>query len=207
MTAAAAALGLTVTLALASTSYSAYALSKSQLKAKTLSLSDMPSGWSVDNSASSNPDNLTGCFARLQAFNHPVKGIVRAKVNYANGNAPLLQETLISGKGAIKQYAKYVAVMNSCKTVSITTSGATATGSVGALSLPTLGDGSKAYAIKLSIKGINVGYDLVLFRVGQIPGDIVYADIGTPDISEVQSFATAAVNKIEGMPTTPPTTP
>ncbi len=48
-----------------------------------------------------------------------------------------------------------------------------------------------AYKIMLSVKGIDVGYDLVLFRVGSVATQIVYLDIGSPDLSSFQRYVTS----------------
>jgi hypothetical protein len=76
------------------------------------------------------------------------------------------------------------------------------------MSFPALGPPSSvqsdAFAITLTIKGINADLEVVLFRVGQIDGELGYGDI-SPDTATVQAFATEAVNKIEGKSVTPPT--
>lgn len=181
------------------------ALTQAQLKAKALSLSNMPIGWSVDNSSSGGTSNLGGCLQNLQALGHPPKGITRVQVNFDDQNLPSLQETLEGGKGASNRYQRFVKILQGCKSISFTDSstGDQVTGSVGAMSFPTVGNSSSAFAINLSIKGISAGIDIVLFRVGDLDGDIVYGDL-SPDASVVQGFATEAVNKIDGQPATPP---
>ncbi len=157
----AAAVGLSAALLLPSTAYSAYALSQSQLKAKTLSLSDMPSGWSVAHIPSNSLTALTGCLSEVKAFNQQQKGVPRVRVDYIDGSAPpLLQDTLISDKGVAKQYDQAIALMNTCKAVSYEASGTKVTGSIGAMSFPTVGDVTKAFAVRLSTKGLNAGTNL-----------------------------------------------
>ncbi len=185
------------------------AASHAQLKAKALSLSDMPAGWSVDNSSSAGTTNLGGCLKNLQALGHPAKGISRAEVKFTDQQLPDLQETIESGKGATQRYTKYLGILNGCKSISFTESdGTQVTGSVGAMSFPTLGSPSSvqsdAFALNLTIKGINATIDVIMFRVGQIDGELLYADL-SPDTATVQAFATEAVNKIEGKTVTPPT--
>ena len=175
------------------------AITQSQLRSKALAISDMPSGWSVDNSTSGGISNAGGCFKTLQSLKHPTKGITRVEVAYTQRQVPALQETLIAGKGASSRYNKYVSVLNSCKSVSLTESnGTTITGSVGAMSFPTVGNASAAFAVNLTSQGINIGVDIVLFRVDKVLGDIVYEDIGSPDTSTLEGFVTKAVNKIAG---------
>jgi hypothetical protein len=57
-----------------------------------------------------------------------------------------------------------------------------------------------------SIEDVNAAGDFVLFRVGSIVGLILYADIGSPDSTQLQSFVTEAINQIEGKHTVTPTT-
>jgi hypothetical protein len=62
------------------------------------------------------------------------------------------------------------------------------------MSFPKVGDQSSAYAVTLPIEGINVGFDIILFRVGSYVAAITYADIGSPDVSTVQRFTIEAVH-------------
>ena len=179
------------------------ALTQSQLKAKALSLSDMPTGWSVDNS-SGGIANATGCLKVLSALKKPAKGVTHAEVSYEQGDVPALQETIDVGKGESSAYTKFLHILNGCTTVSFSASGTNVTGSVGAMSFPTVGDESAAYAFTFSVKGINLGLDLVVFKAGSVVGDIGYEDIGSPDTDMLQQFATEAVDKIEDKAVTPP---
>jgi hypothetical protein len=182
------------------------AITKSQLQAKTLSLSDLPTGWSVDNSSSGGGSaNVTGCFRKLVALGPVPKGLTRARVEYVMKTLPQMDETLETGKGAPARYIKYRGILRNCKSVSYTASdGTTVKGSVGAMSFPPLGDSSSAYAINLTASGVSLGIDVVLFRAGSITGQLLYFDF-SPDATVVQEYATAAVNKVEGKPVTIPT--
>jgi hypothetical protein len=74
------------------------------------------------------------------------------------------------------------------------------------MSFPKVGDQSSAYAMTLLTQGVTLGIDIILFRVGSYVGDLLYADLGSPDISLVQSLTTEAIAKINGQPTTSPAT-
>ena len=182
------------------------ALTQAQIKAMALSLSDMPTGWSVNNSSASTSNLGSGCLQKLQALGKPSKGIARAVVHYEDQNSPTLSETLESGKGSSARYKKYLGILKGCKSISITEGGTNLTGTVGAMSFPTVGDSSSAFAITLGADGITETLDIVLFRVGQVDGDLGYADY-SPDAATAQAFATEAVNKIEGKAVTPVTVP
>ncbi len=181
------------------------AVTNTQVKSKALALNDMPAGWSVDNSSSGGVSNVGGCLAGLEALKKPPRGIARAEVEYTDGQYPSLQETVEAGKGAVTRYNKFLKILDSCKTLSFTSSGLKVTGNVGAMSFPTVGDSSHAFAMNLEADGQTFGVDLVLFRVGEYDGDMLYLDV-SPDPSTVETFATESVNKIEGKPVSAPST-
>jgi hypothetical protein len=176
------------------------AATKSQLQAETLSLSNMPTGWSVEKLATGTATDRTGCLKGLRALGLPAKGIARADVTYQSHTVPAFEETLESGKGALPRYEHYLSILETCKQVSVTTSkGIQVSGSVKAMSFPTVGSSSSAFALDWSAGGVNVGTDIVLFRVGQVDGRIAYGDY-SPDKATLQALATAAVDKVEGKP-------
>jgi hypothetical protein len=181
------------------------AVSSAQLKAKTLSLADLPAGWSVDRSPPGGASNLGGCLQGLAALKKtPPKGVVRAHVSYTMaGGFPGLQETIEAGKGEPARFNKYLRTIAGCKNISFTGQGVHYTGTVSALAVPTVGNSSHAYNITIAAGGQSIGIDIVLFRAGQYGGEIVYGDY-TPATSTLQAFATEAVNKIEGKPVGPP---
>jgi len=49
-----------------------------------------------------------------------------------------------------------------------------------------------------------VGADVVLFKVGSIVGEVLFEEVGTPNVGQLQAFMTEAVNKIPGKPTITP---
>lgn len=182
------------------------ATTSAQVKAKALALSDMPTGWSVDNSSSGGVSNVGGCLTGLQALKkRPPKGLARAEVKYTDGQAPSLQETVEAGKGSVARYDKLLGILNKCKSLSYTVDGVHVTGRVGAMSFPRFGASSHAFAMNLQAEGESAGVDLVLFQVGEYDGDLLYFDL-SPDPSTVQAFVMEAVNKIQGKAATPPTT-
>ena len=115
---------------------------------------------------------------------------------------PELGEILETGAGSIRRWNALNQGLSRCGTISLQQGGKTINGSVGALSFPKVDDQSSAYALTLSVEGVSVGFDIILFRVGSYVGELAYAAIGSPDISVVQGFSTQAINKINGQPTT-----
>ena len=169
-----------------------------QLKTKVLSISNLPAGWSVNNDSSSGSGDQ-GC---LSAVRNPPKHELKASASFAQGTAPILDEVLGAGSGSKKTYSTLHRVLSSCKTYTATDNGQSETVHVGAMSFPPVGQQSSAYALTLTVDGINLGGNIVLFKVDGITGAVVYADIGTPDISQTEAFVTEAVDKIEGKPVT-----
>lgn len=188
--------------ALAATSAPAGAATKAQVKARTLSLSNMPTGWSVDNSANSSSGGIP-CLKPLKA---PSRHEVKASVSYADGSLPALQEVVATGSGAAASYKALNKALAACKSFTSSSGGQKVTGSIGAMSFPSVGSHSTAYAIHISIQGVNAGVDVVLFEAGAYVGAVLYEDIGTPDASQAQAFVKEAVAKVEGKPAVTPTT-
>jgi hypothetical protein len=178
------------------------AVTKAQVKAKLLSLGDMPTGWSVDNSSSGGV-TTSNC---LHVLKTSTKSVVRTSVSYVNSHTPAMQEVLEAGRGASARYKEFNKELSGCKKISFTSQGQTISGTVGAMSFPKVGSQSNAFAIKLNVQGVSLGADYVIFKDGQYAGAIGYEDIGQPDATQLQAFVTEAIDKIEGKPTTPPTT-
>jgi hypothetical protein len=191
---------LIVTLALMLPALGAGAVSKRQLESEALSVSNFPTGWSVVNGEDIGDQ---GCVSGLR---NPGKHVTKVLARFEDGNAPDVEEVLLAGSGAVHTYTKLIQALNKCTTYTAKSGGQTATVHVGAMSFPQVGQSSSAYAFTLAVQGINLGADLVLFRVGQTFGAVEYEDIGTPDAGQAQAFITEAVNKVEGKPAVTPTT-
>jgi hypothetical protein len=166
----------------------------SQVKAKELSLSDLPSGWSVEK-ADSSSFSRTGC---LKVLDTPAQNVVRATAYYIHGAAPFLGEILEKGAGASARYGQVKKVFSGCKELSGTTNGVTVKGAVKALTFPRVGTQSSAFATSLKITGVTVDADFVFFEVGQYAGEIVYEALGKPDVGQLRGFVTTAVSKLKG---------
>jgi hypothetical protein len=179
------------------------------IKSRTLQLSDMPTGWSVDNSSSGGVNNAKGCLSALHSA-PKTKGLADAKVYYAeNQSIPALEEAVATGKSATtnKAYAKLVHTLNSCNKVSFTANdGTVVSGSIGAMSFPSVADASKAYNLALSAKGITLGADIIVFRQGNYDGELLFLDLGQPNETQLQQFVKAAVDRVEGKTPPPPNT-
>ena len=176
------------------------AVTKAQVKAKALSVSDLPTGWSVDNTKHT---TIGGCLTPVFRDAH----IITAKVQFSNGgDLPALQEEVATSKSPTKTYSAAVKRLNACHFVSESIQGHPITAKIGQLSYPHVGNQSSAYNVSFSAAGISVSEDFVVLRAGAYIAAILLGDVGTADTKLLEGFVTEAVNKIEGKPTTPPTT-
>ena len=191
---------LTVAIILGSvTTSSAFAsaskVTKGELKSKLITISQLPSGWSVDNSSSSSSTG-SGCFASTKHIETRGRDI-ETSASFENGNLPDFTEELAGGRSLSSNFAKIEKYLNGCKKVSFTDSGTTYSGTVGAMSFPTVGSRSAAYQVSFSVKGFTVGIDIVVFQAtSSIGGVLLYDDLGQPDVGQLQSFAKLAVKNL-----------
>lgn len=181
----------------------ASAVTSAQLKAKVLSLSNMPAGWIVDNAGGGNV-TYTGCMKVLHAPQKGVEGVATAEALYADGSARAFGEFLVGGRGASARFQEVNRVFGHCKEIDGTVGGVRVTGSVDAMSFPAVGSASSAYSASVTVEGFSIEADVVVFEVGRYAGEIVYEDVGQPDIVQVEGFVNEAVAKIEGKPTITP---
>ena len=182
------------------------AISNGQLKAKALSLSNFPGGWSVHDSKRGGGSTWGGCFTRAKRLNP--RGDTKASVAFADRGTPTaVTETLASGPDIKTAYEEINRIFSACKHFSVTSRGLTIQGSIGAMSFPKVGTSSSAYRMTFTAQGVTVGADFVVFEAPQgIFGFMGYESLGRPDPTTVLDYVTEAVNKVEGKPTLTPTT-
>ena len=174
------------------------ALTRGQLQTKLLSVSNLPTGWSVDNSSSSKSSITSGCLAGIK---QAPKSEVKVSASFANGQLPVLEEELVTGRSAsAAAYNRLTHILAVCKHFSESSGGQTVNYTVGAMSFPPVANTSSAYSVTFSVQGVNAGFDVVVFRAGTIAGLVALADIGQVDTGQLQSFVTEAGNKVEGKP-------
>ncbi len=169
-------------------------VTKAGLESKLITISQLPSGWSVDNSSSSG--SAGGCFASTKHI-ETRGGDIDVSASFENGNLPDFEEELAGGHSLSSNFAKIVRYLNGCKKASITDSGTTYDATVGAMSFPTVGSRSAAYQVNFSIKGLNLGLDLVVFQATpSVGGVLLYDDLGQPDLGQLKSFAKLALKDL-----------
>ena len=131
----------------------AAATTKTELRSKLLSLSNLPTGWTVDNSSSGGGGAVSGgCLAGVK---HAPKSETKVSVAFENGQLPDLQEELVTGHGASTAYNRLNHVLAGCKHFTVSSDGQTLALTVGAMSFPPVGSESSAYGVTMTVKGIN----------------------------------------------------
>jgi hypothetical protein len=188
LAATAAAISVSLTLALP-----AGALSKGQLKAKALSLTDLPAGWAVDHSTGGGV-TAAGCLKPLGAV---PKSANRVAVAYTEGQFPDLQETLVSGPGSVARLRTYRHLLTKCTHLTLKSGGQTITATIRAVSFATGVTGSSTFTITFQVQGQEFGFEIVLLRIGSVVASVGYGNTGAPDPTQMQSFLSAAIVKIE----------
>jgi hypothetical protein len=165
------------------------------LASMLLTVSQMPIGWSVDNTQSS---GSTSCLGKILEPTG-IKQTGSATVNFAdNGSVPEVGEKLATyAVPASKVFAKIVATIDRCKTLTGTAGGYKMTGTVGQMSFPRYGDQSAAFAATLTAEELTYGEDVLVVRKGSILFGIAEDSLGSPDLSQFQSFVGAALKRVQ----------
>lgn len=171
------------------------------VKAELLTLSDLPAGWSVNNSNSDSSSSAPKCVQNARNTTGYDKAKAEADFQDGSNGLPALDEEIVYQPGHAQQtMAQFAQVMAGCGKIQFSISGHTLTGTVGQMSFPSLGQQTEPYQINLSttVSGldITVGLDLIAIRQGDEIAVIYYGDLGTPDINQVQEFAQKAISKI-----------
>jgi pimeloyl-ACP methyl ester carboxylesterase len=174
----------------------------SALQGRLLSVADLPAGWSaVPASANSQTHTNAPCLSALSANRN---GWTYATASFVQGPAiPNFSEVLASGPQARQRWQALSSALARCRTATVTVAGTTAKAAIRPLAFPQAGGQSSAYVWTLTISGIRIGVDLILFGAGTYVGYLAYSDLGSPAESTVRAFADAAVAKAEQGSTAP----
>jgi|GEM_PF-997836 len=156
-----------------------------------LTVSDLPTGWSVDNSSSS---STTSCATNpvSQSASGP-KAII--DFNQAGGLPELLDDLAFS-TSPVAEFAKVKGALDACKSFTETNNGQTSTGNIGAMSFPAYGDQSASYSATISVDGINAAVGIVLIQKGSYVMAVGLGDLGSFDATQLQQFVTLALAKV-----------
>ncbi|MGH9109307.1 MAG: hypothetical protein ACRDY3_07580 [Acidimicrobiales bacterium] len=177
---------------------------KAELKARLLTISDLPAGWSVSHTSPTGGIASSQCVSGLASHKHGPT----ATASFSQGNTPVLDELLSSYQA--KRWAGAVRKLDRCKSLAVTEpANAGSLGAstqlklaIGQLSFPAVADGSHSWSLSASATGLTLGADVVAFHAGRYAAIVLYADLGSPDITAVESMVDAAAKKLEPAPQT-----
>jgi hypothetical protein len=162
-----------------------------------LSISDFPTGWAIDNSPDTNDSSTPSCLATLKTSTAPAK---HASVAFQYGTSvPKLAQsigTYPTSAAASASFGRGSSILDGCTDISITSEGKTITGSIGALSFPSIGDQSKAWSMVFSTDGVTVGFDVVLLQKAAELEEVIIGDLGTPSITGLTTYCAKALAKM-----------
>ena len=178
---------VTVAILLLASPASASKITNGDLESKLVRLSQLPTGWSVDNSGAAS-SAVGGCLGDI-AKSKPPKGDVRVAAHYERGILPDFEEELRAGPTVASDFGKLQRTLNGCSHLDISRSGSTYSAAVGAMSFPKIGNRSDAYQTIFDVKGITLGVDIVIFQAGSYGDVLTYVDLGAPDVAQLASFA------------------
>jgi pimeloyl-ACP methyl ester carboxylesterase len=170
-------------------------------QSRLLSAADLPAGWSATPVHPKDVHTSAPCLSALPASS---KGFTFADAAFVEGTSiPSLGEVLATGPQAQRQWQSLNSALARCQAATITVAGEKAPVAISPLSFPRVGSWSSAYSWTLTLSGIPVGVDLILFRAGSYDGYLTYTAVGAPATATVQAFAEAAAAKAERGSTPP----
>ncbi len=165
----------------------------------TISVSDLPAGWSVDAQASGTA--TSPCRVGVMPA---AKSQKRASVAYEDGSSlPALQEVVAAGPRASARYSAITRGLARCKSVSVAIGHQSVRGRAHLIILPVFGNQSRAYAFTGSSNGVAVGTYLVVFQSGDVVGEIANEAVGTPSFNQFETYTTDAVEKLTAASNSP----
>jgi pimeloyl-ACP methyl ester carboxylesterase len=163
------------------------------LQNRLLSATDLPLGWTAAPVNLKSVQTSAPCLSGLAA---KPTGWTYADAAFVEGvSIPNLSEVLASGPTVHQRWQALARALAACRSATITIAGRKARATIRPLALPRVASTSSAYAWSLTVAGIPVGFDLVLFETGSYAGFVSYADLGAPATATVLTFARAAVAK------------
>jgi len=167
-----------------------------ELTTQLLGVSDLPAGWSIDNSPQSESSTPPCITDGKSAFHATVK----TERDFIGGSDfPRFSEQIGyfgSSDNAKTRFLAGRAVLDACKTLSFTAGGTQFTGSIGALSFPAMGDRTGAWRILLDAGSLTVALDVVVVQKSAELMMLIYGNVGSVDVGPLTTFVTKALAKL-----------
>jgi hypothetical protein len=166
---------------------------------KYLTLSQMPTGWTVDNG----PTSSSGCLAEIPAVKN-LKVAAHITVNYDDDTGfPYLKEELASYSGSAKKALVRIRdTFKACHHAGGIVNDQTASGTMGQMSFSQYGSDSAAFSAALQIGQNQVGYEVFVSRFGNEILAMSMANVGPPSTGLFRKFVKEAARDVEGKATT-----
>jgi hypothetical protein len=140
-----------------------------------------------------------GAPACLTGFKTKLRPARNAEASFGKGgDLPTLNQQInyYPDGSAPQKFTTAVSILDGCKQVSYDSKGTKITGSIRALSLPKLGQRSRAWRLTLSAAGATVEFDVSLVQRGRELEQVVYGDFGPPDLEDFTRVVRVAVAKM-----------
>jgi pimeloyl-ACP methyl ester carboxylesterase len=165
----------------------------SLVKARLLSVSDLPAGWSSIALKAASAQPTVSCLAGMPAT---MTGLTSATAAFVQGSGvPSFGEVLATGPQAAARWARLDQAMAACHSTTLAISGVTTPVTIKPFAFPQVGRASSAYLWAFTASGIAFSTVLVSFSAGDYQGYIEYSAVGAPVTSTVDAFAAAAAAK------------
>lgn len=173
-------------------------VTKAQARSELLSVADLPTGWTVDNTRDAAGITSSPCLSGLR---HAPKAGVKVFEEFdKNGTLPWLEELLLAGPGEGAEWSSLNRRFAACRSITLKGSHSKLRYSNTALPFPKFGNQSAAYQLVLTDMGKQFGLNLVLFRVRTYVGFVLYEAPGVPAATTTEPIVASAVDRLEGKP-------
>jgi hypothetical protein len=167
------------------------------LNSELLTTSDLP-GWSAEGSSNAGEPR---CLDKVRSV---LDTVSKAQATFTDGSngLPVLGESLyyVPGQGQ-SDMAVVRKTLAGCGAVTMSSGGATFTGSMGSLLFPAVADQSSAYKMYLSgtISGqsLALAVDLVVFRKADTVAIMLYGNLGAANKQALKPLVRAAAAKLQ----------
>jgi hypothetical protein len=168
-----------------------------KLSSELLSVGQMPTGWSVDNSSSSGG---VGCYNSTIMEPKGVTQTAKTEVQFQSSGAtglPSIAEKLATYSNTSTAYKKIVTTITNCKSFSGKYQGSKMDGTVGQMSFGTYGTSSAAFAVDFTVAGTAVYEDLLMIRKGDVVMSIDEGNLSPVNVKQFQGFVVKALAKVK----------
>lgn len=172
----------------AGTASTSTTMALSRLSSELLSISQMPTGWSVDNSSG----RAEGC--DHDALANVISTRYVEKDFSGNGGQPELQEEIMPANGVA--FIKVKKALDSCKVYKEPLGKKQVKLTQGEISFPKVGQASAAWNVSVSFQGLNVVGDIVWTEKAKQFVEVAYLDVGSINLGRFRHFVTLALSNV-----------